>query len=169
MIKVISVVFVVLGFAVSGFYFSSVYDKRARVLEEIVMMVEVIRTQIRYARLPLLPMLGILEEKHRGSLGFISECREITQSGESFSYSWRKSIENDSEFCRLIRGVLPDLIRFGENLGTTDLEGQLSCCEYYEQIFRKELKEKEEQRGKYSKLFPTIGIMLGLSAAILII
>ncbi len=167
-VKITAMVFVALGFAFSGFYLASVYDKRTEILGDIMMMLEIVQTQLRYARLPLSPMLVLLEE-NKGNLGFLSECREMTQSGKSFPESWRMSIENDRELCRLIHGALPHLIRFGESLGTTDLDGQLSCCEYYERIFRKELEAKEEQSGKYSKLFPTLGIMLGVSAAILIV
>lgn len=169
MIKITAIVFVAVGFALSGFYLASVYDKRAETIEDIVMILEVIQTGLRYACLPLSSLLASLENENKDSLGFLSECRKMMQSGVPFPESWRKSIENDKELCSLIHGALPHLIRFGESLGTTDLEGQLSCCEYYEHIFRKELEEKEEQSGKYSKLFPTLGIMLGISAAILIV
>lgn len=165
----IAIISVALGFSLSGFYLSSLYDKKYEILSDIVMMLEVIQTQLRYARLPLSSMMILLEEENRGNLKFLSECRKMTQRGESFPDSWRRSIENDRELCRLVDGELPNLIRFGESLGTTDLDGQLSSCEYYERIFRKELEEKEAQSKKYSKLFPTIGIMLGISAAIMIV
>lgn len=170
MIKITAVVFVMLGLSASGFYFASVYGKKAEILENIVMMLGIIRTQLRYAHLPLQSMLLFLEENENiRTLGFVSDCREMIENGDTFRISWKKSIEKEKELCRLIPESLPYLIQFGENLGTTDLEGQISCCEYYEHIFCKELEEKEEQSKKYSKLFPTLGIMLGVSVAILMV
>ena len=170
MIKAAAVVFVAMGLSFFGFYFASVYGKKTEIIGNIVMMLGIIRTQIRYARMPLPSMIRFLEENESiRSLGFVSACREMIENGETFRTSWKSSIENEKELCRLIPESLPYLIQFGENLGTTDPEGQISCCEYYEHIFRKVLEEKEEQSKKYTKLFPTLGIMLGISAAILII
>lgn len=162
--------FIALGFSLFGFYAASVYEKKVEILEDIVMMLSVMQTQLRYSCIPIASLLGRLEENRRiNGLGFISECKKGTENGEPFPESWRRCIENEKELCRLIPEVLPYLIQIGEDLGTTDLEGQLSCCEYYENVFRRELAEKEAQSGKYSKLFPTLGVMLGISAVILIV
>lgn len=170
MIKVTAVVFVALGLSFSGFYFASVYGRKTEILENIVMMLCIIKTQLRYTHLPLHSMMRFLEENENvKSLGFVSECIEMTERGKAFRQCWKESILNEKELCRLIPESIPHLISFGENLGTTDLEGQLSCCEYYERIFRKLLDGKEVQNKKYAKLFPTLGTMLGISAAILII
>lgn len=170
MIKVAAVVFVATGLSLSGFYLASVYGKKTEILGNIVMMLGVIGTQLRYSHQPLLTMMRFLEANETlRSLGFVSECRRMVESGEPFRESWKKSIENEKDLCSLIPDSLPYLVQFGENLGTTDLEGQLSCCKYYEHIFCKALEEKEEQSKKYSKLFPTLGIMLGVTAAILIV
>lgn len=170
LIKIAAVVFVAVGLSFSGFYFASVYGKKTEIIENIVMMLGIIKTQLRYAKLPLQPMMLFLEKNENiHSLGFVSECIKRIESGESFRLSWKESIKSEKELCRLIPDSLPYLIQFGESLGTTDLEGQLSSCEYYERIFLKLLEEKEEQSKKYAKLFPTLGIMLGVSAAILII
>ncbi len=170
MIKITAVVFVALGISLSGFYFASFYGRKTEILENIVMMIGIIRTQLRYAHLPLQSMLMFLNDNENiKSLGFVSACIKKIESGETFGVSWKESIKGEKELCRLIPESLPYLIQLGENLGTTDIEGQLLCCEYYERIFCKLLEEKEEQSKKYTKLFPALGIMLGVSAAILII
>lgn len=170
MVKISAVVLIAIGFSVSGFYLSSVYEKKTEILDSIVAMLGMIKTQLRYKNLPLSSILDFLSESQRSSaLSFVSACSKRMGCGEPFADLWQKSIENEKELCSLVPEAVPYLIRFGESLGTTDLEGQLSCCEYYENIFLKELNEKEEQCKKYSKLFPTLGVMLGISAAIMII
>lgn len=170
MVKAAAMLFIALGFSLFGFYAASVYEKKVEILDSVVMMLSVMQTQLSYSRIPLASLLGRLEENRKiNGLGFISACKKETENGEPFPESWRICIENEKELCRLIPEVLPYLFQIGEDLGSTDLEGQLSCCKYYEGIFRRELAEKEAQSGKYSKLFPTLGVTLGITAVILII
>lgn len=170
MIKITAIVFIVCGFVFSGQCITSYYRRRAEILGDIVMMLSVMQTRLRYECLPLAALLRVLEENGKmKNLGFITVCREKSESGDSFPHAWRESIEKERELCRLIRDVLPYLIQLGDDLGSTDLEGQLACCEYYERIFRAELDNREEQNKKYIKLFPTLGAVLGIWAAILII
>lgn len=170
LIKITAIVLIASGFVFSGCCISSIQHKKADILGEIVMIIVFMQTRLRYECLPLASLLGVLEENGKTvNMRFISVCREKTENGEAFSCAWQESIENDNELCRLIRNSVPHLIRLGEDLGTTDLEGQLSCLAYYENIFRNELNEREEQNKKYSKLYPVLGTMLGIWAAILII
>ena len=73
------------------------------------------------------------------------------------------------ELCRILSGALRHLTALGAEIGSTDLEGQLSCCEYYKNIFSAELENQQEKNKKYSKLFPPLGLLAGVSAAILMI
>ncbi|MBQ2847498.1 MAG: stage III sporulation protein AB [Clostridia bacterium] len=170
MIKIAAMLLIAFGFAFSGFSIASFYKKKTEILNDIVAMLSVAQTQLRYACMPVGSLMRILAENRRiSNLGFISSCVKKTEIGKAFPPSWRESIEEEKELCRLIPDVLSYLFQFGEELGSTDLEGQLSCCEYYKQIFQKELEMRDEQNKKYSKLFPTLGVMLGISAAVIIV
>ena len=170
MVKTAAMLLIASGFAFSGFSIASFYRKRTEILNDIITMISVAQTQLRYACLPVSDLLRIISENKRiSNLGFICSCIEKTERGKPFPTSWRESVEEEKELCRLICDILPNLFQFGEELGSTDLEGQLSCCEYYRQIFLKELELREEQNKKYSKLFPTLGVMLGISAAVIIV
>lgn len=170
LIKITAIVLIASGFVFSGCCISSFQQKKATVLGEIVMLITFMQSRLRYECLPLAALLGETEKSGKSvNLRFISVCKEKTENGAPFSCAWRESIENDDELCRLLRSSVSYLARLGEDLGTTDLEGQLSCLTYYENIFQKELKEREEQNKKYSKLYPVLGTVLGIWAAILII
>ncbi len=170
MVRFFAMLFIVLGFAFGGGCIASFHTKRVSLLNDIVFMLSVAETQLRYACIPVNDLLNIFNENNRlKSLIFIKECRERVTSGEAFPPAWNESIQNQKELCFLIRDVLPYLIQFGEDLGSTDLDGQLNCCEYYKQIFLKELAEREEQSKKHSKLFPVLGVMLGISAVIILV
>lgn len=170
MIKMTAILLIASGFAVSGCCISAFNQRKADTLSDIVMMISFFKTRLRYECLPLVSLLSLLEQNGKTqNLSFVSVCRERTENGESFSVAWRESIENDKTFCRLICGAEASLISLGEDLGTTDLEGQLSCCRYYESVFCDELSKRKELNGKYSKIYPALGAMLGIWAAILII
>ncbi len=134
------------------------------------MMLSVVETQLRYACLPVSDLLRILSETDKlSSLRFIPCCKAKTDCGEAFPKAWKLAVESDYEFCALLGGHKKYLIQLGADIGATDIEGQLACCEYYKQIFEKELTLREENEKKYKKLFPLLGLMLGISAAIIVI
>lgn len=170
MIKAAAIMLIIMGFAFLGHCLTFFHQKRVEVLNEIVRLISFMKTRLRYECLPLSALLKAYEKNgKRTVLAFIGNCRENVENGKPFSAAWRESIENDRELNRLIKNVASSLINLGEDLGTTDLDGQLSCCDYYEKIFCNELCEREERNKKYSKLCPVLGAMLGIWAAILII
>lgn len=170
LIKTAAIVLIAAGFAVGGCCAASFQSKKAKVVEDILLMISVTETQLRYACLPVSDLLKIFCENNRlEGLEFISKCRGAVESGEPFPEAWKNSIESEYALCRLLSDHSGYLIRFGSDIGATDIEGQLGSCEYYKQIFEKELVEREENAKKYSKLYPALGMMLGVSAAILIV
>ncbi len=170
MFKIFALLLIVAGFALGGRCFAAFHTKRVDVIKNLILMLLVIETQLRYARLPVSDLLRVLDENiSLSELKFIKSCRERVCFGEMFPDAWKACVEDETELCRLLGNLSESLAGLGEDIGSTDLEGQLSCCEYYRQIFGRELEAQEEKSKKYSKLFPSLGLMLGISAAILFI
>ena len=158
------------GFTLGGFGLANFYSKRISVIKEILLMISVIETQLNYACLPVSDILNLLCESQRfENLGFLIKCRTETENGEPFPSAWKKSVQSEKELCRLLSDYTVYLERLGADIGATDVSGQLRCCEYYRRIFESELAVREETGKKYSKLFPALGLTLGISAAILMI
>ena len=61
------------------------------------------------------------------------------------------------------------LLEFGEQLGKTDVDGQLKHLELYEALFKKQLTDAENEINKKSKLYKTMGFFVGTAAALMII
>ena len=61
------------------------------------------------------------------------------------------------------------LLEFGEQLGKTDVDGQLKHLELYEELFKKQLTDAENEINKKSKLYKTMGFFVGTAAALMII
>lgn len=170
MLKITAMVLLGSGFAFGGRYLAAQYVKKSQIISDILLMISVIETQLRYACLPVSDLLRILCNTDKlKNLGFLENCRYKVSCGEPFPVAWKTAVKSEPEFCGLLGDYCNYLVQLGADIGSTDIEGQLSCCEYYKQIFEKELVLREENRKKYSKLYPTLGVMLGISAAIIIV
>ncbi len=170
MLKLAAVLLLGAGFVCGGQYLALHYTKKAELISDVLLMLSVIHTRLRYDCLPVSDLLRVLcgTEKLK-SLEFIRECLAGVEDGVPFPIAWKNAVEEDAMLCSLIDGCKANLINLGEDIGATDVDGQLNCCEYYKQIFEKELTDREENSKKYSKLYPSLGIMLGIAAAIMII
>ena len=81
---------------------------------------------------------------------------------------WEEAVKSIPKVRALNNSDKELLLGFGEKLGKTDLEGQLSHIELYRALFQKQIKEAEDDAQKKSRLYRTLGIFGGVSAAILI-
>lgn len=170
MLKAAAMIFLAVGFSLAGRWAASMQERRVSVIGEIMLMINVIEAQLRYSHLPVTDLLRMLSENSGfDELCFIKTCREKVCFGEPFPVAWKECIESETELCRLLPEALKYLASFGSDIGSTDLESQLSGCEYYKQIFAGELELQREKSRKYNKLFPSLGVLLGVSAAIMII
>ncbi len=169
LIKLIAAVFIASAFVLGGRFLAQTDAKRVSVVREILLMINVMETRLRYSEMPVIRLLGLLEENGFSQLVFLSECRRMLSDGEAFGSAWRKSIEQSRAFCMLLPEESRKLIAMGTDIGVTDIEGQLSCCGYYRTVFEKSLTEREEKSRRSSRMFPPLGMLLGVSAAIFLI
>lgn len=170
MFKVFAMFFLISAFALAGKWGASFQEKRVAVISEMILMVNIVESQLRHSHLPVTDLLRVLcENPGLSELEFIKNCREQVCFGEPFPDAWRRSVEAETGFCRLSPEITSNLASFGADIGSTDLESQLSGCEYYKQFFSSELELQREKSMKYKKLFPPLGLLLGISMAILIL
>ena len=169
MLKITAMLLFAGAFALAGRWASSIQEKRVAVTGEIMLMINIIESQLRHSHLPVADLMRVLcDNTGLSELGFLKCCRERVCFGEPFPDAWRNSVEAETTLCRLLPDSMGNLAAFGADIGSTDLESQLSGCEYYKQIFSGELEMQREKSVKYKKLFPPLGLLLGISAAIMI-
>ena len=169
MIRAFAVLSVAAAFGFAGKYLAFVACEKAEIIREILQMINVIETRLRFNATPVSQLLLLIEESGCRRLGFIKECRTEVENGCAFCKAWEKSIRNSGYLCSLLPEETKHLIAMGADIGVTDIEGQLSCCGYNRQIFEKSLREKEEKSRQSSKLFPPLGVLLGISAALFLL
>ena len=170
MLKLFSAILIICSFAGIGVYFSSLEKQRVGALKNILTMLSLAETQLRYLNIPVAELMKNLSENPAVSgLRFIGRCSDMLENGAAFSLAWKNSIEEDCSLEKLLPETYESLVMLGGEIGSTDLEGQLSSCGYYKQIFTAALSEREEKCRRSSKLCPPLGLLLGITAAIMII
>lgn len=146
----------------AGYTESHKLSSRVRQLEAALRFVEAARTEIRFSALPVQRLV----QRHGGELPFLRQCAAACENGGSFAAAWSGALaDRQGAFTKKDRELL---LSFGEGLGASDLEGQLSHCELYTQLFTVQLNAAREERQRKSKLCLMLGISGGLSAALIL-
>lgn len=152
-------------FTLTGNYFTRRDSERVKIIEEILLMIQIISSEIRYSKTALNVIVHKLSE-NRGlaRLEFLSRCRKMLES-EAFPQSWKTSVEKSQ--VNYEERVL--LLSFGAGLGTSDVEGQLSNCELHKALFENNLQNAREQSNRFGKLYTSLGVLGGILAALIIV
>ena len=170
LLKLFSALLIASAFSFAGIYYSALEKQRVAVLKEVLAMLSLMETQLRYLRVPVSELMKSLSESSAVSdLKFIGRCSEMLENGSAFSVAWKKSVEEDNELKRLLQETYKSLALLGDEIGSTDIDGQLSICGYHRHIYTAALKEREEKYKRNSRLCPPLGLLLGVSAAIMVI
>lgn len=166
MIKLISAALMLSGCALAGKLISDNQRSRCEYQRSIILFLSAAENRLGSTRIPfseLIYEMSLNEEYPE----FLSGCSRLLSDGERLNRAWKLSVESDvnlkkSEALRMLSSL-------GNQLGATDIEGQLSCIGYCRRELEKNLVAEEEKSRKYSGVFPTLGILTGVWAAILFI
>ena len=164
--KWIGMICLILAGAGLGLWKTARLAFRAQWLDEAVRLVRRAGEEIRFSAAPTQEWLRVLTQS--------GEFRRLTFLGAAatcppsdFHTVWRRETahlpaelsERDVELIR----------QFGENLGTSDVAGQLSLCEEYGARLEEQREEARAQQREKSRLYGTLGLLGGLGAALLVV
>lgn len=80
--------------------------------------------------------------------------------------AWQNGIENNLYFNKEDKNMIKTI---GKLLGKTDIEGQLSEISLGLNLVDKQIKNAECEKNKNSKLYKTMGVILGIGISIILI
>lgn len=132
------------------------------------MMLKFIETEIRFNA----PPVPVLLEKMCGqselrTLSFLPICLTQIQRGTDLPHAWEHSLRRVKT--TLTGEEIGLLQAFGAQLGTTDINGQISHCHMYDQLLDDKLSAALQKKQELSRMYISLGLFLGLAAAILFI
>lgn len=146
-----------------GQYYSASASMRIRALEQILLLAGLIKSELAYCRTPVRELMRhIIEHSELSELPFLKQCSQMCEQGIAFPSAWSAALNKRCAAKALRREDIELLHAFGTQLGTTDLEGQLSLCGLYTRLFEERLVQAREWKRKYAKLYTSLGVLGGL-------
>lgn len=150
----------------TGLFLSCNFSRRVTGIENAVLLLEKIQTYLRYGQVPTGELVARLSEQEAfRSFSFLGECRAKMEQGVSFPTAWRESIETFSGSAltaadKQVLGGVADI------LGGSDYVSQISALELTEALLKQNLAEALEEKNTRGKLYRSLGLLLGIGAAI---
>ncbi|HIT53757.1 MAG TPA: stage III sporulation protein AB [Candidatus Fimivicinus intestinavium] len=146
-----------------GQYYSAGAARRIRALEQILLLLGLINSELAYCRTPVRELMRhIMRHGELSELPFLQLCGRMCEQGVAFPSAWSRALKRQCAERTLRREDISLLQAFGTQLGTTDLEGQLSLCGLYARLFEERLSQAREWKNKYAKLYTSLGVLGGL-------
>jgi len=166
MIKFIGIISIVISTSLIGIFSSDKLKNRVKELNLINYMLEEIEILIRYKAMTVYEIVDTLRQNQAFNIfSFLNNIDNNMQI--PFKTSWENNI--DKMQSSLSQSDLKLLKSFGGSLGTSDISGQISTIKIYKENFLKLEKDATSVYEKKSKLYRSLGVLVGAFVSILLI
>lgn len=170
-IKLLGAFLVVLAAYVIGASISSIYKNRVRRLEELLLSLEIFKTEVNYG-LSLLPdvfnAIGNKIHSPVGSLFNRTGDYMSKQNGDSARDCWHKSLQDRQGDLELTQNQLALLQKMGMIWGKGDKNDQLRQANLVQELLRQALQEARQERERNEKMWHYLGLLGGFTIVILL-
>lgn len=163
-LKILGGLLLVLSGFSAGWFCSKKLLMRKDFFKKLLSFVSSLSTQLRYSTSDIFTLVSL--SAGTSGLDFFDLSEE---SGTPFYDIWSERVSGIPAKFGLKNIDRTLLLEFGEQLGKTDVDGQLKHLELYEELFKKQLTDAENEINKKSKLYKTMGFFVGTAAALMII
>lgn len=152
--------------ALLGYVMSDRLKMQTEFFEELSCFAVSLKIKIRFSSDTLAQLIG-----SSGSFVRISPLLEVSlqelKKGESFHKAWQTASEKAARLYYLGEDDKRMLIGFGDGLGVSDTEGQMSHIELYTHLIEERLEKSQKETERKSKVYRLLGILGGMAAAVL--
>lgn len=132
-------------------------------------LTEIIKTEMRFTLAAPDMLLGALAEKKTcHGLLFIQEVLHLTEQGTPFPTAWIQGVRAAKNHMALTEEDTALVLRFGEMIGSTDLDGQLDQIGLLEEQLRQAIQQAGEKCVSTGKLYRSLGVLSGIALVILL-
>lgn len=164
MIKLVGIILIVFTGAGIGIFASEKLKQQLCSCKLLIEMFNSISVMIRYRAMDFYEVSKELKENiSLSKLEFISQLPESYNGTNSFSDEWHKAVESDSQIGFEEKEILHS---FASNIGTSDIEGQLSELELVSCRLKAVEEKRKEDYIRKGKLYRSVGVLAGIMAGI---
>lgn len=154
----------------SGVYARYQLGRRVRTLTLIRELLAFWEARLRYTATPLATLLTQAAAREQfAPLVFLQETAAALTQTAAVPEAWRQGVERGKRQNGLTREDTDLLRRAGDELGMTDLEGQLSHLSLLERQIEQQRDEAQQAAAVKGKLYLTLGGAAGAAVALLLL
>lgn len=167
--RYIFLLLVITGCTSIGFLMSKIFSDRLEDLKNLGLLINILQNKIKFTQLPLneiFEQIGTMNIKSKIKNIFLECSKNLKQM--NMEKSWNEAIENEMFFLNLNNEDIDMLASLGSTLGKSDIEGQISELSEFKERLYSQIKEAEIQKSKNSKLYKSLGTIVGLVIVILL-
>ena len=165
--KIILLILIIGASTVLGILFSKKYSNRVKEIKEMKNALNMFATKIKFTYEPIPNLFFEIGNKVGGNVGQIFIRAASRMKEQSAGDAWIDAFHDvPTNLTEEDKAVLKNL---GRLLGQTDLEGQISEIEVVTQFLGTQLENAEQERSKNEKMYRTLGMISGLTIAIILI
>ncbi len=130
--------------------------------------IKAVQNEIRYSESYL---ENILKKQQQEGIFYscLKECLTYISNGKSFPVAWETTFSRAESKLPNSKDLLEIIINFGSKLGTNDIEGQMSHCEYSYNLAVPYLQKAQEEKRTKGKLYRVFGVCISLAIALILI
>lgn len=150
-----------------GILFSKKYSNREKELKEMKNALNMFATKIKFTYEAIPNVFTEISNKIGGNIGNIFS-RTVNRMKElPAGDAWNMAIEETNY--NLNKEDVAVIRNLGRMLGQTDLDGQINEIEVVNEFLTTQLQNAREERIKNEKMYRTLGVVTGLTIAIILI
>ncbi|MBE3101119.1 MAG: stage III sporulation protein AB [Firmicutes bacterium] len=171
-IKVITSCIIVSSSTLIGLELAKQYVLRTRVLRELQGALSRLETEILHYSTRLPEAMYNIGDSIKGETGKLFKCTSdllTSKKNIMVSEAWRSSLNQLKGRLFLQSEEFDILYRFGDQLGSSDKDGQVKYIRLtLSQLHLQELKA-QETRDKYERMYKSLGLLSGIAIAIMLL
>lgn len=149
----------------SGQYVNFRMKKRISSLNQCIVFIENINTQISYSKKNIFGIISELSYSDNMKLKTVYELKSHPNS--DLNESWKNVFSEYGKQDYLTRDDIEILLSFGEILGITDLHGQSNNCRLHIEMLKKQLQSAEKDFADKSKINTALSSLLAAATIII--
>ena len=171
-IRYIFLILVVTGSTSIGFLLSKSYGDRVKELKTLSNLINVLQNKIKFTHKPLSSIFEEIsqipqnQKEHGISKIFFKSTKKIET--RKLEDAWNDAISEERFFLNLKNEDIELIKSLGTLLGKTDIEGQMSEIEQFKMMLETQIKIAEEEKNKNSKIYKSLGTIIGLAIVIVL-
>lgn len=166
-IKYIAILIILLISTAIGYLISKKYSNRVKELKEMQNAINILENKIKFTYEPLPEIFIQISNLLKNNIGQIFQRASEDIRKTTANEAWENAINHSNT--NLTKQDIETINHIGKLLGKTDKDGQVSQLELSKTFLSSQIEKAEIEEKKNSKMYKTLGTVVGLAIMIILI